>query len=105
LTHHPPAAQAENEACKELERASRPSQAGVAGLSENERRRQREVGRGAVLIPRESGGGPLHTPCLMRGSRFLIVGLPSGRLLFFISKSYYLLIKVLINYYNIKYLY
>ena len=35
----------------------------------------------ARFLPHESGGGPVHAPCLMRGSRFPDAGLPSGRLL------------------------
>ncbi len=36
-----------------------------------------------VLIPRESGGGPVRAPCLKRGSQFPDAGLPSGRLRYF----------------------
>jgi hypothetical protein len=50
-----------------------------------ERRRegekQREVGGDAVFIFRESGGGPVHAPCPMRGPRFPDADLPSHLLL------------------------
>lgn len=38
--------------------------------------------RREILIPRESGAGPVRAPCPMRRSRFPDVGLPSGRLLY-----------------------
>jgi len=38
-------------------------------------------GRRDVLIPRESGGGPVHAPCPKQGSQFPDTGLPSGCLL------------------------
>lgn len=38
--------------------------------------KQRGVGGDAVLILRQSGGGPVHAPCPMRGSRFPEAHLP-----------------------------
>jgi hypothetical protein len=37
------------------------------GEERREGEKQREVGGGPVLIFRESGGGPVHAPCPMRG--------------------------------------
>jgi hypothetical protein len=39
------------------------------------------VGSSAVLIPRESGGGPVHAPCPMRRPRFPDAHLPLVSLL------------------------
>jgi hypothetical protein len=51
---------------------------GVVGLCKEEgREKEREVDSSAVLIPRESGGGPVHAPCLIRRPRF-----PDAHLLF-----------------------
>jgi hypothetical protein len=55
---------------------------GVVGLCEKDGGRERsQLGRRASFIPRESGAGPVHAPCLIRRSRFPHAGLPSGRLL------------------------
>ena len=52
-------------------------------------------GRRDVLIPRESGGGPVRAPCPMRGLRFPEAGLPSGRLLIFRKIiSYFLTLQI-----------
>ncbi len=59
----------------------------ASGGGSSGRLERKEEGQGAsdgrrdVLIPRESGGGPVHVPCPMRGSQFPDAGLPSGRLL------------------------
>ena len=50
---------------------------------EKEGRRERsERWRDATFIPRESGGGAVHAPCLMRRSQFPDADLPFGRLLY-----------------------
>ena len=54
------------------------------------RRERSERSSREIFIPRESGGGPVRAPCLMRGSRFPHAGLPSGRLPIFILKYLYI---------------
>jgi hypothetical protein len=50
-------------------------------------KKEREVGSSAVLIPRESGGGPVHAPCLMRRPRFPDAHLPFVSLPLFLRGS------------------
>lgn len=58
---------------------------GVVGLLNRVERREgakeREVGRVAILIPRQSSGGLVHAPCPMRDPPFPDAALPSGSLL------------------------
>jgi hypothetical protein len=56
---------------------------GGCWVVEKEGRRERsERWRDATFIPRESGGGAVHAPCLMRRSQFPDADLPFGRLLY-----------------------
>jgi hypothetical protein len=56
----------------------------VVGRLERKGGKRVSNGRRAVLIPRESGGGPVHAPCPMRGSRLPNAGLPFSHLLILI---------------------
>ena len=56
---------------------------GGCWVVEKEGRRERsERWRDATFIPRQSGGGAVHAPCLMRRSQFPDADLPFGRLLY-----------------------
>jgi hypothetical protein len=52
-------------------------------------KKEQEVGSSAVLIPRESGGRPVHAPCPMRQPRFPDAHLPFVSLSFFSKTEKY----------------
>ena len=67
---------------KGQEEGARSRELGGVGLGGKEGgRKAARVGRDAVLILRQSGGGPVHAPCPMRGSRFPDADLPPHFLL------------------------
>ena len=58
----------------------RASRGGGCWAVEKEGRRERsERWSREIFIPRESGGGPVRVPCLIRGSQFPDAGLPPSR--------------------------
>jgi hypothetical protein len=55
---------------------------GLGLLESNKEGKEQEVGSSVVLIPRESGGRPVHVPCLIQALQFPNTDLPFDYLLY-----------------------